>query len=50
VELGEEFRDEVHLGVDGVVVGHDRYAHLGDGPVVRDHRTLVGAVGVGRQA
>ncbi len=34
---GEQLRDEVDLGVDRVVVGHDRQADLGDDAVVLDH-------------
>ena len=40
---------EVDLGVDGVVVGHDRQPDLGHRTVVLDDAPLVGPVGVWRQ-
>ena len=49
VELTEQARSEIDLGVEGVVVGHDRHAGLGDLAVVLDDDALVGAVGVGWQ-
>ncbi len=50
VQLGQQVGAQVHLGVDGVVVRGDGQARRGHQFEVFEHRAVVGAVGVGRQA